>query len=534
VPLTAEAVALPPCRVRFAPRRLDFGVVPTLSRTRRSVLVENAAAHPCLVRDPVASADAFRAVPVSGSLRLAPGERARLEVEYAPARAGEHRGELRIQVSDPADPVRTVPLGGAAGEGDLRVDPNRLDFGTVPPGCASAPREVRLANLGAAPLSVGQVFSTSSAFVIERAPPGLPAPPGGGVTVPGGGTVSLEVRFRPTGLGEAGPATLRVEEAGALVPQIVDLVGRARAGTVTERFEQRAAEAVDVLFVIDNSLSMEREQASVIANAGRFLSRLSASGADYRVGVISTDMDHPTCQRIQAQRPAGAPQGACGFFADGDASARDPAWRTIDPGDQPSPRAAFARVANLGLGGSAREEGLAAALRATRPILRGGHNQGFLRPDAALALIFVSDEEDQSPLSPGAYVAAFRSLKGAARPERLSASAVVTTGAACAYETGLRYRAVAEALSGLVRPICTSDWAGVVSDLADRALGLRASFPLAQPPVPGSLAVFVDGARAPSDAWRFDAADRQIIFAPGAVPAPGRRVEVRYQPACAP
>src|SRR4051794_28884306 len=55
--------------------------------------------------------------------------------------------------------------------------------------------------------------------------------------------------------------------------------------------EQRC-EKIDVLFVIDNSGSMEQEQQNLIANFPQFIHVLDASGLDYRVAVTTTGRDY--------------------------------------------------------------------------------------------------------------------------------------------------------------------------------------------------------------------------------------------------
>ncbi len=58
---------------------------------------------------------------------------------------------------------------------------------------------------------------------------------------------------------------------------------------------------VDILFVIDNSGSMSEEQARLARNFPAFVERLEAMGADYRIGITTTDVKHPGC-------PGGTPE----------------------------------------------------------------------------------------------------------------------------------------------------------------------------------------------------------------------------------
>ncbi|MEO1227346.1 MAG: choice-of-anchor D domain-containing protein [Myxococcota bacterium] len=541
VPLEATALLLPPCRVNATPGQLSFGFVGLGETRRRAVAVTNVAPYDCLLRELRVEGDDFSVVPLEGAdAFLGPGQRILLEVDASPTASGEHRGQLSFLVSDPTQPMRRVDLSVLSGVGALRLDPDRVDFGALPPGCESAPRSIWIRNLGTAPVGLASLRIDPGPFVLS-APSGLPGPTGPVTTLGGGQSVALSVRYAPTEVEVANPRLLTVQRDGPGELVTAELLGASTQGTVTDRHRQGPAGAVDVLFVLDNSLSMEREQGHVIANAGRFLEVLETAGADYQLAVVSTDMEgsaNAACPQT-GTRPAGLAEGACGFFSEGDATDAQASWRIVDAADLPSPRAAFARVANLGLGGSARESGLLAAATALAGPPARGHNLGFVRPDAHLALIFISDEEDQSSLDVDGFAARLVALRGTAALERTTVSAVVTTGAACGLDTGLRYQALADRFGGLVASICTPDWSDLVVDLAERALGLRSRFPLRSDPAPGSLEVRVDGQLVPEVVgptqrrlWTLLAEDRAVVFEPEAIPPDGVEVTLSYRPTC--
>ena len=62
-------------------------------------------------------------------------------------------------------------------------------------------------------------------------------------------------------------------------------------GTVTDEFKQNASASIDVLWVVDNSDSMDEEQNALGFNFIEFINELTASQVDYHIGVISTDTD---------------------------------------------------------------------------------------------------------------------------------------------------------------------------------------------------------------------------------------------------
>ena len=66
-----------------------------------------------------------------------------------------------------------------------------------------------------------------------------------------------------------------------------------------------------------------------------------------------------------------------------------------------------------------------------RTALPNDGNQGFLREEAALAVVFVGDEDDHSPDAVDTYIRFLRELKGAAQPNRAAIFAIASTGGGC-------------------------------------------------------------------------------------------------------
>jgi hypothetical protein len=182
-----------------------------------------------------------------------------------------------------------------------------------------------------------------------------------------------------------------------------------------------AEDRTDILFVVDDSGSMDDKQRNLAANFGAFIGRLAASPAKnaYQVAVVTTDVDRydfgrfpdtfassPVCP---ASPMAGQPypRGAIVSVSGPD----DPAARVFSttagprilPAASPTLVADFQRNVYVGVCGSGREQGLEAARRALSEPLLSGANAGFVRAGARLVLIFVSDDDDCSdPESTGA------------------------------------------------------------------------------------------------------------------------------------
>jgi hypothetical protein len=172
--------------------------------------------------------------------------------------------------------------------------------------------------------------------------------------------------------------------------------------------------------------------------------------------------------------------------------------------DTEGPAEIFAEMVAQGTSGSGLEMGMEGARLALSEPLLSGDNAGFLREDANLSLLIVSDEEDSSPLSVDDYLNYFVSLKGdgAYRDHSLmNISAVVGDDPpefegepACSSENGSadyghRYVDAVSKTGGLLDSICGEDFSPLVSQLGLTLSGLEAEFELSAYPVLDTLDV---------------------------------------------
>lgn len=186
----------------------------------------------------------------------------------------------------------------------------------------------------------------------------------------------------------------------------------------------------------------------------------------------------------------------------GQLSLADPV--TVLTPDLPDVAELFGEQVAVGTGGAGWELGLEAARLALSEPLRSGDNAGFLRDDAGLAIIFLSDEDDYSPERAADYLLAFGESKGQAAfrdPGLLTVSAVTGVdpppyaGAlACdsddgAAEYGARYVALADWTGGAIESICDEDFSPIAAELGLVVSGLRTEFVLSQPADANTLSV---------------------------------------------
>lgn len=432
---------------------------------------------------------------------------------------------------DPEPPVDTDVVV-AVGQPDIEVSPAELRFGGLPPNCFTEPQILTITNKGDARLEVDSASLAgrgNEAFALSEAGPWKLRP---------GETVEVEVTFGP--LDYVAYETVRVEVASNDPDEaVVKVPARGEGAEATYRedlFSQGLATAVDVLWVVDTSESMLDEQQALGRKMNVFISSFVNLGLDYHLAVTSTDM---------------LSTGLQGEFAG--------PW--MSSADAPATVASTfeSQVVSLGAAGSADEKGFAAAKAALSgaPSTRAP-NQGFLRADATLAIVAVSDEDDRdaTPELPGASMNArvvndfvtwlqgrkadpgdvtFSSMSGPASGG-LSACAVSTGRSATAAPA---YFKATRDTGGVWSNICNFDVTPFLQHLSFVAAGLEFRFPLSGEPLSVSPAVFTvevtdaDGnvTELPFDAldgWTYDSSENAVETHGSGIPEPGSSVRITY------
>jgi len=190
-------------------------------------------------------------------------------------------------------------------------------------------------------------------------------------------------------------------------------------------------DAVDLLFMVDNSNSMTEEQMSLASAFPRLITTLTTGDAtgdgrpdfpavrDLHVGVITADMGTggfrvPTCTS-----PDFGDDGVLrttGNTGIAGCAATYPSFLSWGSGDDIAALASdFGCVATVGTGGCGFEQQLEATLKALTPSTSGttfhddstghldGANAGFLRADSVLGIVLVTDEADCSADDPDIF-----------------------------------------------------------------------------------------------------------------------------------
>jgi hypothetical protein len=175
-------------------------------------------------------------------------------------------------------------------------------------------------------------------------------------------------------------------------PTIFDVIGLPDAPPIDE-----GCSAVDFLFVIDDSGSMYDEQVKLAANFPVFSSGIQSTLEDvtsYQVGVVATDAylyNDPPCGElgdlvVSTQGGYDSSDMVCGPYEDG----HNYMTEADDLGT------AFACAAQLGTFGDGYERPMEAMVRTVGDFHdgEGECNEGFIRDEALLVIVVITDEHD--------------------------------------------------------------------------------------------------------------------------------------------
>lgn len=302
-------------------------------------------------------------------------------------------------------------------------------------------------------------------------------------------------------------------------------------------FYQLDASEVDILLVVDNSCSMQPYQQQLADNFDNFLTYFIEGNVDYQIGVVSTTTrdDFPTSRDCQAEADS-LPGG--GLLLDG---------AIITP-ETSNASSRFSDIVNVGICGDPSEAGLEAARLALDYADSGDANEGFLRDEAFLSIIFVSDEQDVSIDPVNDYLSDYRAVKADSgdRADMNASALVVDDEADCSNQQlnsgatlGSRYVDVANQSGGLVGNICSDDFDTIITELSLNSSRLTDTFYLSDRPLPSSIVVgiSVDGEVTEQDCsegWTYTLIEEDgeekpaIVFDRSNLPPPRAKISVQY------
>ncbi|MEC9072282.1 MAG: choice-of-anchor D domain-containing protein [Myxococcota bacterium] len=443
---------------------------------------------------------------------LEPGESYEVEVFYAPTGDDSDVGTWQMTHGDQSWEVELV---GQEGGPEVQVDPVDPDFGTVPVGVmVDIPFVFK--STGETGLSIGQVDILPTED--PGANPDVPdwfhwvLPPSFPQFLEPTESLTMVLRLAPeayTAPQETPQIFLGVQSTDCLeTTTLVPVLGWPGGTdelcpadpTVTDVLYGKDAEPTDVLFVVDNSQSMEEEQTQLADNFGVFVDSASALGVDYRIGVTTTE----STGELMGMTPIVTSENANDFLSN----------------------------VLVGTDGGNTETGLDSGLQAINPI--SGEFYPHMRPEAILVVIFVSDEPDKSQGPALDYLTVYQAAK--TTPDRFFAHAIVGPlpeyGCPTA-DYGPRYAEVAEASGGVVASICEPSFADALVAFGEASFAAKTRFDLSELAVPGTVSITVNGSSCDTD-WLLDDSGEFVRFDPesSCLPNSGDEVIITYEMVC--
>jgi hypothetical protein len=361
-------------------------------------------------------------------------------------------------------PEPTTPVEGSA----LRITPDPLELGDVWVGC-DREDSFTVTNIGDTATTVTDVFldGTAFAFGIDSLP--IKLGPGASFEIPTG--------FVPT---DDGPdaAELTVSTNDGII-EVATVAGNGQRAGMTSTTFLVEEPAVDLIFIVDQSSSMDPFQAELNRNFADFIDQLEDYTSNWQLVVANSDDGCNTTGILTPDTPD---------------------YQTIF-------NARVKQGAGLWIGDHPtlpdREAMLTIAANATDQSAAGRCNEGLLRDGAQLHAILVSDEKDHSDHGWGTYVSRIEAAKGDASLITISAFIDSMWG----NDEG--YRQAVAATGGVNAPIDAASWASFMPSLAAHSIP-DAQFVLGEDADADTIEVTVNGLTAARDAWTWDPASRTV------------------------
>tara|TARA_R100000664_G_scaffold19550_1_gene28683 strand:- start:290 stop:1339 length:1050 start_codon:yes stop_codon:yes gene_type:complete len=262
--------------------------------------------------------------------------------------------------------------------------------------------------------------------------------------------------------------------------------------------QPNTVDGIDILWVIDTSGSMHRFDPQLMSGIEAMLAALPPTS--WRLAMMSND---PSKALLENQFP-------------------------LVPGDDILD--AEAMYSAMGRGGF--EEGFDATYEY---IVNNAYSATWMRPDAGLLVVFVSDEEEQSNshfTDLVDFVSWYRGLRGGS----VFLASIVNHNpmeSLCDYppspiDVGARYMDATNSFGGNIIDICAEDWSAGVADAA-ASIEPHESWFLTHKAIPDSVRVFINGELQDPGmtTWHFSEVENTVYF--NTIPAGSALVEIGYR-----
>ncbi len=413
---------------------------------------------------------------------LDPGESMDIQVAFQPVASNQIMAEAVVFSDDPEESSIPVTLIGQGAAPDLLISPSPLNFGSTYVGC-SKPNEVTLSNIGQEDLVIYSIGGVAEPFSIE----GTPSFP---MTLMPEESYTMNMDFIPAIDGQY-TDILEVMSNDPSGTETNDISG---IGQYIASYEQEWDNPVDppsdIIFSVDQSCSMYDDAALLASSFSTFINQLNNYSTDWQIMVVNDDNG---CSNSGILTP-----NVSGY------------------------QSTFGSAVQTGYYLSYTESLFTPVALAVENTDAGECNAGFLRQNAMLHVIMVSDEPEQSGGSTThtTFVNQLVAKKGNTNNVRVSAI----------YNPGNhwgRYVAAANDTGGLLFDITDSSWSNSNNlQLIAEASIIADMYSLDQPAVESTIEVFVNGYPVQSN-WHYDSGQEAVVF-DSSPPGEGDTIRIVY------
>lgn len=283
---------------------------------------------------------------------------------------------------------------------------------------------------------------------------------------------------------------------------------------------------IDILWVIDNSGSMLTKQQNLATSFASFITLLSNKNYDFRMAIVTSDT-YATGLGGQDGNFQGVP--------------------TVISNSTVNFSNVFSTNVVVGATGAADAKVLDAINLSLSAGKLAGANAGFLRADAHLAVIVLSDADDNDSTATVASTKAFLdglkpavtdSASGRSR-QMYTVHGVIDNQASpgptpcIGSEDGIKFRQLANLANGNLMDICAANFGPGLENLAQEIAQFISKVLLKRQPQTDTINVFINGSAVPQNAtngWSYVSSENSIVFNGTYIPADSDTISVTYIP----
>lgn len=489
------------------PTSIDFGhLLSGQESGQESFAIINAGDEDLIINKPVVS-DILRfsiSDNLSEEYTIQPGNSVEFDVYYNPETYETNNTVITILSNDEDEEYIELPVSGNGDAPLLSIEPPSLYFGDISIGCAIE-ETITLRNNGNLNLiisNVTQMATLPTDIVADFGSlPNLPWE-----LIPGQ-ELDFNILYEPTDV-NLDESQITVNSNDPVNSEVI-IVQEGYGDIVHwfhDRYIQDESKIVDIVFVVDNSGSMNDQQQELAYQMNDFVSILQSMNVDYHLGFITTDS---------------------AMFQQYDG------YDWID-NRHPDPVIWAANVINsIGTGGSPFEQGIYYAQAFSS---FAASSSSYWRPNSNFVIVYISDEPDYSPNSYTSYFPFFDNIKSSPSLVRQfavigdypSGCLLINSANGMSYNVpfGGGYYEMTQRYNGQAYSICAPDWGMQMQNLATE-VSVKASFEMSERNVmEDTIEVRVNGQL--SYEWIYDESTNAIIFNSDAIPDGGNTIEIDY------